>query len=581
VIRRLGDIAQGTLSRAVGPLAALIAAAVISASFYDRFWYAPDDGAYAHIASRILAGEVLNSGVQDVHAGYVNFANAAALAHFGIDFVSLRVPLAILTVIQALIVYLILRRGGILLAFAGSLAVSSLSFVQFLNPTAHWYCLFLTLLIPVIVSRVPGPGWLRLILLGLVVGTIAMFRQLTGVIAAIAVFGWLIMEGTAPGVPRVWTTRVIMLGLSALVGWYALGHADSAAAALFAGGPVALLLVSGWHASVSTRECLRIAGGLAVGAVIACLPLLGYHIHHGSLSTWLDDTVVTAYQIPQLGFIGAQSFTSFATLLLSQFVHWSKPALILNALFWLLLILLPIINSLTVLRRLQQATLTYGAAGPLMWCASFYALVALHYQIPIYLFYVAGISAAALAAAMVSARTAGRAVMAAALVCISVVALYFHAGQSLARGVEGTIRGERGEAPVACGMAHCSLRLEPRDALVYQQLVSRIEARSVPEDCILALPSDAELYFITGRCNPARFFNSALGLRSDADLEVLLTRFRDHPPTVLIHRADDKYNTALTRKLVESLRPRYQSKERVGAFELYWQPERTMEDPRS
>lgn len=572
MIGRIRELAQATLLGVVGPLAALAAAAAISIFFYDRFWYPPDEGAYAHVASRILAGEVLNRDVQDVHAGYINFVNAAAFKRLGIDLVSLRIPLALLNVFQALLVYLILRRGGLWLAFGGSLAVSSLSFVQFLNPTAHWYCLFLALLIPVILSRVPGPGWLRLILLGLVVGTIAMFRQLTGVIAGIAVIGWLVMEGTAPGLPRVWTSRLLLLALAALIAWYALGRADPAAAVLFAGGPVILLLVSGWHASVSTRECLRMAAGVALGATLAVLPLFAYHLLHGSLATWLDDTVAAAFEIPQLGFIDAQSFTSFATLLVPQFAAWRSPQLVLNALFWLALIVLPLVNSVTVLSRLQQGTLTYGAAGPLTWFASFYALVALHYQIPIYLFYVAGINAAALAASMISARTIGRAMVAAALVGLSVVALYFHAGQSLARGVEGTIKGERADQLEPCGLPRCGLKLEPREILVHRKLVARITASTGADECIFALPSDAELYFLSQRCNPTRFFNSALGLRADSEVGALLSRLKSSPPAMLIHRPGDKYNTLLTQQLVAQMRPWYAEEERIGEFNVYWAP---------
>lgn len=572
MIRRHRALAQETLYDVIGALAAVAAAVAITALFYDRFWYPPDDGAYAHVASRILHGEVLNGGVQDIHAGYVNFVNAAALAQFGVDFVSLRIPLALLNVIQALIVYLILRRGGLWLAFSGSLAVSSLSFVQFLNPTAHWYCLFLVLLIPLILSRVPGPGWPRLILLGLLLGLIAMFRQLTGVIVAIAVFGWLIMEGSAPGSERVWTPRLLLFGLALLVGLYVLRHADPATAMVFGAWPVALLLVTGWQASVPARECLRMVGGLSLGAAIACLPLLGYHIHHASLSTWLADTVGAAFQIPQLAFIEGQSFTSFATLVLPQLDDWRSPPLVLNALFWLTLILLPVVNGLTVLHRLRQATLTYGAAGALLWCASFYTLVALHYQIPIYLFYIAGLNAAALAASVISARAPGRATVSAALVGVSIVALYFHAGQSLARGVEGTIKGERGEHVVACGMPRCSLRLDPREVLVYREVVDRVSTLSAPGDCILALPSDAEFYFLTGRCNPTRFFNSALGLRTDADVESLLLRLQSRPPAVLIHHPADKYNTRFTQQVVMRMRAFYAGHERVGKFELYWAP---------
>ena len=563
---------------AIGAFLAVAAAAIVSIFFYDRFWYAPDDGAYAHIASRMLQGEVLNGEVQDFHAGYVNFVNAAAMAIFGVDFRSLRIPLAVLNVLQALVVFLVLRRGGIWLALAGSLAVSSLSFVQFLNPTAHWYCLFLVLLIPVIV-RVPKEGWLRLILLGLLVGTIAMFRQLTGVIVAIAVFGWLVMEGSAPGAPRYWTPRVVMLGLALLVGWYVFMHADPAIAAVFGLWPVALLLFAGWQASVSTRECLRMIGGLSLGAALACLPLLVYHIEHASLATWFSDTVLAAFRIPGLEFIGAESFTSFAMMVVPQLGELRSPAAVLNALFWLTLILLPLVNGVTLLRRMQLGTTTLGAAGALLWCASFYALVALHYQITMYLYYVSGLNAAALAVSVISARPIPRAIVSATLVGVGAIALYFHAGQSLMRGVEGTMRGERGAEVVACDLPHCSLRLEPRDVDIYRELVKRIEARSVAGDCILALPSNAELYFITERCNPTRFFNSALGLRTEEDVDALLMQLESRLPAVLIYQPGDKYNSLLTRRLAEQLRLFYRQHEKVGSYDVLWEPTPPRGDP--
>ena len=562
---------QATYWVAIGAFLAVTAAATISIFFYDRFWYAPDDGAYAHVAGRMMQGEVLNDDVQDVHAGYVNFVNAGAMAIFGVDFRSLRIPLAVLNVLQALIVFLVLRRGGIWLALAGSLAVSSLSFVQFLNPTAHWYCLFLVLLIPVIVSRFPEQDWRRLILLGLLVGTIAMFRQLTGVIVAIAVFGWLMMERSAPGAPRYWMPRAVMLGLALLIGWYVFTHADPASAAIFGLWPVALLLIAGWQTSVSTRECLHMIGYLSLGAALACLPLLAYHIAHGSLATWFSDTVLAAFRIPQLAFIDAHSFTSFGVLVVPQLGEWRNPAAMLNALFWLTLILLPLVNGVTILRRLQSGPVT-GAAGVLLWCACFYSLVAVHYQIPIYLFYVSGLNAAALAALAISARPFPRAMVSATLVGVSAIALYFHAGQSLMRGLQGTMRGERGAEVVACNLPHCSLRLEPRDANIYRELVKRIQAHSVPGDCILALPSNAELYFITERCNPTRFFNSALGLLSEEDVEALLKQLESRPPAMLIYQPEDKYNSQRTKQVMMQLRTFYANHERIESFELYWGP---------
>ncbi len=551
----------------IGAVAAITIATAISVAFYDRFWYAPDDGAYAHVASRILQGEVLNGTVQDVHAGYVNFVNAAALALFGPDLTSLRIPLAVLNVLQALIVYLLLQRSGVWLALSASVAVSSLSFVQFLNPTAHWYCLFLVLLVPLVLTVMPRDGWPRFIALGLVMGLIATFRQLTGIIAAVAVLGWLILE-RSDSRGRAWETRLVLVVIALLIAAYVVRQADLATAVLFGAWPVALLLVAAWRANLALSAALRIAGGLALGMLLACLPLIVYHVYHGTLQSWIHDMVGAALAIPRFGFIEHQSYLSLATLAIPGLASWGNPAVALNALFWLFLIVTPAINGALLLRRALRSSLGVSGADALAWLACFYTLVALHYQIPIYLFYVAGLNAVALAALMSTAHA--RAAVGATLLAVSAVAVYFHAGQSLARGVDGTIHGERSAQLVPCGLPRCGLRLDPRDVHVHRELVSRIAAHSAQTDCILALPSDAELYFFTGRCNPTRFFNSALGLRRDAELDNLLSHLRTRPPAMLIHRPSDKYNTPLTQQLVARLAPLFRRHERVGDFILYW-----------
>jgi hypothetical protein len=87
-------------------------AAVVLYYFHDRFWWGPSDGAYAHVAERILAGEVLNRDVQDIHAGYINFVNALAMGIFGTKLVVLRYPLMLLTFIQTCLVFFFLLPGA-------------------------------------------------------------------------------------------------------------------------------------------------------------------------------------------------------------------------------------------------------------------------------------------------------------------------------------------------------------------------------------------------------------------------------------------------------------------------------------
>ena len=81
---------------------------------------------------------------------------------------------------------------------------------------------------------------------------------------------------------------------------------------------------------------------------------------------------------------------------------------------------------------------------------------------------------------------------------------------------------------------------------------------SLPEESILALPVNPELYFMTKRRNPTRFFNSALGLRTDAEVEKLLSTLVVDPPALVVFRTNDKYVTPNTLKIVAKVRQIYE-----------------------
>ena len=179
------------------------ASAILLVHFHDRSWWPPDEGAYAHVAERILAGEVLNLTIQDIHAGYINFANALAFAIFGDSLVSLRYPLVAMGLVQAGVMFALFACRGAVAAVVASVALTALSFIQFPNPTAHWYSLFLTVLAMACLAGWPrGSRW-RLFVLGVIVGTLFLFRQLSGAIIAIAVVSYVTCESAATRATRI------------------------------------------------------------------------------------------------------------------------------------------------------------------------------------------------------------------------------------------------------------------------------------------------------------------------------------------------------------------------------------------
>jgi hypothetical protein len=91
-------------------------------------------------------------------------------------------------------------------------------------------------------------------------------------------------------------------------------------------------------------------------------------------------------------------------------------------------------------------------------------------------------------------------------------------------------------------------------------------------DSIFAVPSNAELYFLTQRRNPFRFYNTALGVRTDADVEEVRQVMRERPPRVVTFDPHDKYNTARSRQIMDDVRARYVLVGRVDPFEVYVLP---------
>ena len=188
-------------TRALAGLVAMLTASWLLYAYHDRFWYPPDEGNYAHVAQRILEGETLNLQVQDVHPGYINFVNAAALRLFGADLLSLRYPLVLAGLIQAAALFLIFPRHEPWRAAVAVIAATALGAIQFLNPTAHWQCLALVVLS---IAALPASSRTarRLVGIGILIGVIALFRQLTGFLVGLGALDLPLVGGRRAAAPN-------------------------------------------------------------------------------------------------------------------------------------------------------------------------------------------------------------------------------------------------------------------------------------------------------------------------------------------------------------------------------------------
>ena len=538
------------------------------AHFHDRFWWAPDEGNYAHVAERVLDGEVLHADVQDIHPGYINFTNAAALALFGRELVSMRYPLVLLGVAQCLIMLLILRPAGPFTAAVGATATTALGFIQFLNPTAHWYCLFLVIALAGVLHLAPRDARWRLPAAGAIVMTAVLFRQLSGVLIAMGAVTWLLLDTPSSGTSesgRPWLARAIILVMMVGLSAYLARGSDALGWLLFGIWPMLLLAHAARTVRVSNGALLALLAPFSLGAMAAVLPLLVYHLAHGSLGAWYGDVIVTALSFPGLPFFGT---ASHANLLRETVGALSSGSLrvLMNGAFWIMMTTVAALTGALLLRRLHRSgSAAHREAPPaLPVLAVFYGVVSLHYQIPIYLMYTVGLSVAALLL-LGRSRVALPAVMASMLA----IAVHYHAGQPLSRGMAGTASGVRVETSENAIVPRAGLRVEDADARTYLALLEMIERETSPDASILALPSHAELYFLSGRRNPVRFFNSALGIVTDDQLERVLSLIEREPPALVFHDPRDKYNTPATHAVVKRVAETYEALPAVGGIMVY------------
>jgi len=519
--------------------------------FHDRYFYPTDDGFYANIAERLLNGEILGRDIQDIHPGLIHFVHAAAMRIFGVDMVSLRYPLVAAAFLQSVFVYLLLRRRGELVAAAGSLASVALGVPQFVDPSPNWYALALTVVLAWWFVEIRS-GTRRLLGAGILIGTITALRQLSGVWVAMGAIVVVLLEAgeaaTAGSKALARGLLGIMLGATL---WYLVVTPDTrlGTVLLIVLWPTAILIWAIKNTQAPNAVVARVVGVLALGASLPLLPLLAYHVAHQSVGIWLSDIVLSALRETELKFFGADWYGLALLAGLYQMVSHPDPARIANGFYWAALLLAPLANGLLALHALRTKNTSIPRL-PIL--AAFAAMVSTYYAGPLYLYYSVGI---VLVSVLWMATQVERYARwpAFATIGLSVIALVFHAGQSRRRTAVDILEGrvvskvwfDESRAPIE----RATLRIERTDIETYGSLVNLIRREVREDEDILAMPNDAELYFLAKRRNPVRFYNSAM-IQTDADAQALRHLLESSPPRLVLFRPDDKYMTRLVRDVM-------------------------------
>lgn len=535
---------------------------------HNRTWAPSDDGYFAHVAERLVEGEVLNRDIQSRHGGYVHFIHAGAFSLFGKTLVSLRYPLLFLSMLQAAILYFLFLPQGVFFAFLASLLINAFGYVHYLSPMTHWYCLFLMILIAASL-RLPRENFFRIPWIGFLLGLLFLFRQLTGIFVAMALILYLFWERSSAENKRGFFPSYILSLIAGALIFYLMRYGDTLAFILFGIGPCFLIFLGLKQIRLRSRAAAILLIQMAFGIFMAALPLLIYHLHYGSLALWWEDAAVRAGSMIEK--TSYQSWSTYALYMgkgLMQLLSPSSPTTVLNGLYWIVLPLIPLINGLLLSwTLLKKKILEKEEAFALL--AVFYSLVSHMLQTHYFLYYSLGLSFIGSLALLKKYFASLYRPAVSATVFLTALSVLFHAGQTHERGFAGTLEGRTPPLYKSSQLPKAGVKMPVEISRKFEGLVQIIHKHTAAEDAIFVLPNNPEIYFLSGRRNAFRFDFLPTALQNENDLLEIVEEAQKQRPRLMIYHRGDKYENALTVQLRETLEKDYQLLTDFEEFGIY------------
>jgi hypothetical protein len=198
--------------------------------------------------------------------------------------------------------------------------------------------------------------------------------------------------------------------------------------------------------------------------------------------------------------------------------------------------------------------------------------VAAFYEIPIYLVHMVPAVVLGwlwLQADSTRSRPAQQGAAAALVLFLVITGLLWHAGQPIARGFDGMASGATVPLDAADGVPGARLAMPATDRDTYDAILKFIDAHARTCDTVFALPMHPQINFLSHRRAPFRYFSTALGLQSDADLRDAEAVLQRTPPAAVFWLPEDKYNTPRALQLVDWIAQHFDAAGQIGEFKVF------------
>jgi len=499
-------------------------------AFFDVSWWAKDEGVFAHLAERVLRGEVIGVDVLDFHGGYHSWLNALLFHWFGLDMLVLRYPLVLLGVVQALLVTYLLSDVSKRVSVVGGIASVAFGFLQFPNPSPNWFALFFAVSVAAILVSKKLSKY-HLLSIGVLLGLCLMFRHPSAIFLFFGVATFLVYQSRST--VESFFNRSVSLGflvaIAASILFYSTLVFEPFAFVLLAIPPVifiALLLQYRAFVFMQWFHQLLLVG---LGSVIAIVPMVLYQLLYGNILVWFHTAFLSGNSIVEKDFFTITTYIDTLSVYVQNALAKGAFALaFVEISYWIIVFAVPLIAFGLLFWRMHRQDVVPAVAV----VAPFFGLVSFYFQIPFYFFISFILFVVAIFVQLPKTKTIQQ-VSFCILLSVTVWGLV-----SMTYGFQALVQPSK---YVESTIDYSSIRLEPSVLEEYEQYILEIQAHTNPGDYIYVFPFDPELYFLSGRENPFPFVGSSFVVNTDDSYERFLLDIQRIVPRMIVFNQKNMY----------------------------------------
>lgn len=590
--------------------------AIYSGALLKRGWVPHDEGTIGQSATRILSGQLPHRDFDDLYTGGLSYVNAFAFRAFGENLASPRYMLFGFFLAWIPAVYFVASRF-VNPAAAGAITLLSIAYSvpNYSAAVPSWYNLFFATFGLAALLQFLSDGRRKWLFIAGLAGGISFLFKLSGlyfVAGALLLFVFREQEhdrnhafhSKAPS----YSAFVVLALLAFVAALFSIARQNLSGVAVFEfiipGEILALLCIWRQFSASSSPAPIRFKRlfhmllpfllGLALPIGLFVIP----YLRSGSISEFINGVFILperrlafasrrplGYGLNKLLTTAALLFllwsaytnrlrlrvthiaialALFVCILLSKF----EPKLY-AALWAPLLLLIPfcVIAAAPLIAARNRTTLLRQKIFLVLAVTATCTLIQVPFSAGIYFCYVAPLLALSLSAIFSTARTPSRGLAGLVLVFFFAFAVFQVTPSfiyAMSYAYQPDPQTTKLQLPSAGG-----LRVDAREAELYDSLIPFVNAHTGTSDFIYAAPDCPEVYFLAGKKNPTRTIFDFFDDPALHDERVIRAIDSSHVNVVALFQKPP-FSPPVSPALLERLRQRYPFSQQIGRFEVRW-----------